>query len=63
MSVALVLAGPSRLHLILEGFLWNQLHLLTFQVVLMPLVDFAINLHLINFDIGEESGLNDLLLW
>ena len=31
-TIALVLSGPSTLHLIAKGFLWNQLHLLTFQV-------------------------------
>jgi hypothetical protein len=32
MAIALVLAGPSSLHLVAKGFLWNQLHMLTFQV-------------------------------
>ncbi|RDL31029.1 Integral membrane protein [Venustampulla echinocandica] len=32
MAIALVLAGPSNLHLITKGFIWNQLHLLTFQL-------------------------------
>ncbi|KAH1517061.1 hypothetical protein KXX29_008616 [Aspergillus fumigatus] len=32
MAVALVLAAPCSFHLIIKGFLWNQLHLLTFQV-------------------------------
>ncbi|KAF4219385.1 hypothetical protein CNMCM8980_003114 [Aspergillus fumigatiaffinis] len=32
MAVALVLAAPCGFHLIIKGFLWNQLHLLTFQV-------------------------------
>ncbi|KAL8748489.1 MAG: hypothetical protein Q9184_007267, partial [Pyrenodesmia sp. 2 TL-2023] len=32
MAIALVLAGPASLHLLAKAFLWNQLHLLTFQV-------------------------------
>jgi len=60
MSVALVLAGPSSLHLIVEGFLWNQLHLLTFQVLSLRSIYFKMDLHLINFDLGEEPGLNSL---
>ncbi|EXU98497.1 4-hydroxybenzoate polyprenyltransferase domain protein [Metarhizium robertsii] len=32
MAVALVLAGPASLSVIAKGFIWNQLHLLTFQV-------------------------------
>ncbi|KAL8672377.1 MAG: hypothetical protein Q9168_003150 [Polycauliona sp. 1 TL-2023] len=31
-AIALVLAGPSELSLVLKGIIWNQLHLLTFQV-------------------------------
>ncbi|KAF9895199.1 hypothetical protein FE257_000101 [Aspergillus nanangensis] len=32
MAVALVLAGPSSPNLIVKAFIWEQLHLLTFQV-------------------------------
>lgn len=32
MAIALVLAGPASLSLIAKGFLWLEIHLLTFQV-------------------------------
>ncbi|KAL8882013.1 MAG: hypothetical protein Q9192_007668 [Flavoplaca navasiana] len=32
MAIAIVLAGPVSLQLLAKGFLWNQIHLLTFQV-------------------------------